>query len=158
KAEDAVRGADTARLAGEVEALRRQAEDLREEAEALDKAREGGDMQRLQLVSALLTRSDGRWLATLLTQREFKGHVYHVSNQTARVAGMTEPGQLKDGLAGVLSLSATEKNDASLLGGAVRQVIKDFKGNSLSAVVMFTDGVTTEGEETLGQAAQAAAD
>ncbi len=109
-------------------------------------------------VCALLSREDGRWLASLLTQREFKVHIYRCSNQTVRVASMTEPGQLKDGLKSVLSLNASKKNDASHLGAAVRQVVKDFRGNGLAAVVMLTDGVTTEGEETLAQASQMAAE
>ena len=110
------------------------------------------------MVCALLTREDGRWLASLLTQREFKVHVYRCSNQTVRVASMTQASQLKDGLKSVLSLSAAPTNDASHLGAALRQVIKDFRGNGLAAVVMLTDGVTTEGEETIAQASQAASD
>src|SRR5262249_49163025 len=39
------------------------------------------------------------------------------------------------------------KNDSSQLGAAVRQALNDFRGSSLAAVVMLTDGVTTEGED-----------
>ena len=75
-----------------------------------------------------------------------------------RVASLTTPGQLPNGLRSVLSLNAAPSNDASNLGAAVRQVVKDFSGGSLAGVVMLTDGVTTEGEETLTDAAQVAAD
>ena len=146
------------RLLAETNTLREQARNLHEEAGALKLAREGGDVERLQLVCALLTRADGHWLATLLTQREFKVHIYRCANQTARVASMTQPSQLPEGIQAVQSLSAVPGNDASHLGAAVRQVIKDFRGSGLAAVVMLTDGVTTEGEETIAQASQAATD
>src|SRR4029079_6608030 len=42
------------------------------------------------------------------------------------------------------------------LGTAVRQVLNDFRGSSLAAIVLLTDGVTTEGED-LGQASHYAA-
>ena len=42
------------------------------------------------------------------------------------------------------------------LGMAVRQVLNDFRGSSLAAVIMLTDGVTTEGED-LGQVSRYAA-
>jgi hypothetical protein len=156
------------RLADDAARLRKEAQELRQEAAALDAAREeaarsdedvkGEKVQRLQLVCALLTREDGRWLASLLTQREFKVHIYRCSNQTVRLASLTEPRQLKDGVKAVLSLNASQSNDASHLGAAVRKVIKDLRANSLAAVVMLTDGVTTEGEETLAHASQAAVD
>jgi hypothetical protein len=41
----------------------------------------------------------------------------------------------------------TAANDSSQLGTAVRQVLNDFRGSSLAAVIMLTDGVTTEGED-----------
>jgi hypothetical protein len=158
EAKSAAESPEKTRLTTDARALREQAKELRVEADALNAAVEGKDVQRLQLVCALLTRQDGRWLAALLTRREFKVHIYHCSNQTARVASMTEPGQLKDGVKSVLALNASPNNDASHLGTALRQVVKDFKGTGLSAVVMLTDGVTTEGEETIAQASQAAAD
>jgi len=37
--------------------------------------------------------------------------------------------------------------ESSQLGGAVRAVLNDFRGGSLGAIVMLTDGVTTEGED-----------
>src|SRR5207253_9952675 len=37
--------------------------------------------------------------------------------------------------------------DSSQLGTAVRQVLNDFRGSSLAAVIMFSDGVTTDGED-----------
>ena len=82
KAGGAASGDERGRLTKDIAALRDQAKELRQEAAALDTVRGGGDMQRLQLVCALMTRDDGRWLATLLSRRDFKVHIYHCSNQT----------------------------------------------------------------------------
>ena len=43
--------------------------------------------------------------------------------------------------------ACTPSGESSQLGTAVRQVLNDFRGSSLAAVVMLTDGVTTEGED-----------
>ena len=51
---------------------------------------------------------------------------------------------------------AVPENDSSQLGTAVRQVLNDFRGSSLAAVVMMTDGVTTEGEDLAGVSKYAA--
>src|SRR5205823_4896306 len=47
--------------------------------------------------------------------------------------------------------------DSTQLGAAVRQVLGEYNAASLAAVVVLTDGVTTEGE-TLDQASEYAKD
>jgi hypothetical protein len=108
---------------------------------------------RLSLAKALVTRPDNDWLANLLTKRKAKVHVYHCSTRAARIADVTETQHLDAADKGVKQLEASPQNDSSQLGTAVRQVINDFRGSSLSAVIMLTDGVTTEGED-LGKAAK----
>jgi uncharacterized membrane protein len=103
--------------------------------------------ERLQLARALVTRSEPDWLTTLLTQRKVRVHVYHCSGRAHRIADVTEPADLRGGLDAINTLLAETKNDSSQLGAAVRQVLNDFRGSSLAAVVMLTDGVTTEGED-----------
>ncbi len=103
--------------------------------------------ERLRLAQALLTRPDGDWLTRLLMQRKAKVHVYRCSTRAARIADVVEGDQVKDALTAINNLKADKENDSSELGTAVRQVINDFRGSSLSAVIMFTDGVTTEGED-----------
>src|SRR5205823_5015715 len=76
-----------------------------------------------------------------------KVHVYHCSTRAARLADVSEGEHLGAAAEAVKKLSAEPQNDSSQLGTAVRQVINDFRGSSLAAVVMLTDGVTTEGED-----------
>ncbi len=103
--------------------------------------------ERLRLAQALVTRPDGDWLTRLLMQRKAKVHVYRCSTRAARIADVVEADQIKDALTSINALKATPENDSSQLGTAVRQVVNDFRGSSLSAVIMLTDGVTTEGED-----------
>src|SRR5262249_37472732 len=102
---------------------------------------------RLTLAQALLTRDNPNWLRSLLTERKVKVHVYHCSNKAHRFSDIAEPQDLKSASQAVRQLRADSKNDSSQLGGAVRQALNDFRGSSLAAVVMLTDGVTTEGED-----------
>src|SRR5262249_21188820 len=81
------------------------------------------------------------------TQRKVKVHVYHCSGRAHRIADVTAPEEIQRALEQVRDLKAEPRNDSSQLGTAVRQVINDFRGSSLAAVVMLTDGVTTEGED-----------
>jgi uncharacterized membrane protein len=120
---------------------------VRAAAEALAKDADLTQMDRLSLAKALVTRPQNDWLANLLNQRRTKIHVYHCSTRAARVADVSEGDQLDPAEKGVKQLDTQPQNDSSQLGTAVRQVINDFRGSSLSAVVMLTDGVTTEGED-----------
>ena len=103
--------------------------------------------ERLTLAQALLTRTEPDWLSTLLLERKVKVHVYHCS--TRPPASPTWPRRTRSKASPRPSsdLRADEKNDSSQLGTAVRQVLNDFRGSSLAAVIMLTDGVTTEGED-----------
>jgi hypothetical protein len=104
---------------------------------------------RLALARALLTRDNPDWLRSLLTERKVKVHVYHCSYKAHRFADIAEVGDIPNAVQAVreLGLQLESKNDASQLGGAVRHALDDFRGSSLAAVVMLTDGVTTEGED-----------
>jgi hypothetical protein len=102
--------------------------------------------ERLDLAQALVTRSEPDWLTALLTQRQVRVHVYHLSDLTRRV-DVTSYADIRKGLAKVNALQAEAKHNSSQLGAAVRQVLNHFRGSSLAAVVMLTDGVTTEGED-----------
>jgi hypothetical protein len=102
---------------------------------------------RLALAQALLTRSEPDWLTSLLGQRKVRIHVYHCSGRAHRFADIHSRQDVGTALDGINALQAEPKNDSSQLGLAVRQVLNDFRGSSLAAVVMLTDGVTTEGED-----------
>jgi hypothetical protein len=103
--------------------------------------------ERLQLAQALVTRSEPDWLTALLTQRQVRVHVYHCSGRAHRFSDVTSPDEVAKAREAVNALKAEPANDSSQLGVAVRQVLNDFRGSSLAAVVMLTDGVTTEGED-----------
>jgi hypothetical protein len=102
---------------------------------------------RLALARALLTRDNPNWLHSLLTDRKVKIHVYRCSNNASCIAKITEADELKKAGQSVRDLELNPKNDASRLGSAVREVLTNFRGSSLAAIVMLTDGVTTEGED-----------
>jgi len=121
---------------------------------------------RLQLAQALLGRDDPDWLQALLKRRKMKVHVYHLDSAgravklldsqdaPAEVTDIAEPRQHGRAVDAILDLDP-EGND-SRLGTAVHQVLDHYRGASLAAVVMMTDGVTTK-EETIGQVADYAA-
>jgi hypothetical protein len=103
--------------------------------------------ERLRLAQALLTRSDTNWLTALLTRRKVRVHVYHCSSRAQRLAEINSLLDVAPAMAAIDGLQADASHDSSQLGAAVRQVLNDFRGSSLAAVVMLTDGVTTEGED-----------
>jgi hypothetical protein len=121
--------------------------DIQAAADALARDANLTQQDRLSLAKALVTRPGDDWLAALLNQRKVKVHVYHCSTRAARMADVAEAEHLKGATEAVGNLSAEPQNDSSQLGTAVRQVINDFRGSSLAAVVMLTDGVTTDGED-----------
>jgi hypothetical protein len=120
---------------------------VRETADRLAKLANLTEADRLHLAQALLTRGDSDWLTTLLTKRKVRLHVYHCSGRAHRLNDVVSHEEISPAIEAIQALSADAKNDSSQLGVAVRQVLNDFRGSSLSAVVMLTDGVTTEGED-----------
>lgn len=127
---------------------------VQQAADKLATLAELSEPQRLRLAQALLAHPSSDWLNELITRRKVKVHVYHCSNRAARLAAVTEPDQ-RD--AAVKAIQALQPDgDTSQLGGAVRQVLTDFRGSSLAAIVMLTDGVTTEGEDLLHASRHAA--
>jgi hypothetical protein len=105
------------------------------------------EAERLRLAQLLLTRSQDDWLTALLKRREVRLHVYHCSARAQRLKDVNSPDDVAAALEAINELNASPENDSSQLGSAVRQVINDFRGSSLAAVIMLTDGVTTEGED-----------
>jgi hypothetical protein len=103
---------------------------------------------RLALAKALVANPKNDWITRLLTQHKVKVHVYHCSGRAHRLSpNVTSADDIEPVLAQVREFRAEPSHDSSQLGTAVRQVINDFRGSSLAAVIMLTDGVTTEGED-----------
>jgi hypothetical protein len=119
---------------------------------------------RLALARLLLTHKDGPWLERLLKEKEVKVHVYAVDAAAPReVAQLSEPGDLAAGTKALRDLvwddrkkGYRELGNESRLGDGVEAVLKTFRGGSLAAVIMLTDGVTTSGDD-LPKAAREAA-
>ncbi len=151
-------------LHGKIEALRARVKELEHE---LDKVNSPSFRPtRLQLVQALVSPDKRDWLAHLIHQRRTKVHIFHLDaagravkltdekGPAGEIANADEPHLLRRAHAAIGDLDATGKD--SRLGTAVRQVLDYYRGSSLSALIMFTDGVTTR-DETLGQVAEYAA-
>ncbi|MBY0527706.1 MAG: VWA domain-containing protein [Gemmataceae bacterium] len=127
---------------------------VKEAAEKLAGMADLSAPQRLQLAQALLTRPETDWLGEFLSRRKMKVHVYHCSSKAARIADMTRAEDRNAAAKAVQDLSA--KGESSQLGSAVREVLERFRGSSLSAIVMMTDGVTTDGEDLVAASRHAA--
>ena len=88
------------------------------------------------------------------TERQMRVHVYRVSGQATRMAELNDPAQCEKLLDELMDVAPA--GESSQLGTGVESVLKTFRGGSLNAIVMFTDGVTTRGED-LPAAARSAA-
>ena len=109
---------------------------------------------RLNLIKAMLARRDGRWLQTLVGQRQMRVHLYRASSTATPMASLDNPDACAELLKDLMDVRPT--GDASLLGSDISTVLKSFRGNSLNAIIMFTDGVSTGGEDWATAAKQAA--
>jgi hypothetical protein len=126
---------------------------VRARAEELAGATNLSEVSRLRLAQMLLTRTDADWLDRLLREKQVKVHLYAVDTQARRLSVVEEEAQSADGRAAIEKLKP--EGDGSHLGEGVEEVLKAFRGSPLAAIIMFTDGVTTDGPE-LSRAARAA--
>lgn len=128
--------------------------EVRRKADELKKAAGLTEAGRLRLAKAILLRKDADWLTRLLTERQVKLHVYSLADQARLVASMDEEGDLAGAKRAVEKLTAD--GGSSRLGDGISAVLKAFRGGSLAAVVAFTDGQVTAGDD-LPQAGREAA-
>jgi uncharacterized membrane protein len=99
------------------------------------------EMSRLNLAKAILTGGDGQFLKQLL--RRHKLRLYRFS-ETAVPLGNSEYRQ-SDELAELLPLIEGLRAEGAQTrpGPAVKKVLDDFRGAPPSAIVMFSDGITS---------------
>jgi hypothetical protein len=109
---------------------------------------------RLKLVQLLLTRGDPDWLTRLARDKRVRVSVYAVDRGTRRVSAVDELTDVPDANREIWKLNPT--GDVSELGDGVEAVLQRYQGRSLAGVVMFTDGVTTNGSDLPGAARKAA--
>ncbi len=120
---------------------------------------QAGRGDRLCLAQTILTRSDPGWLNKLLTDKNVRLHIYGCSGQLHRIADVASTKDLGAALTGIWKLDAqppaaprpgepapAATNDSTRLGAAVHQVLAEYGAVAPAAVIVFTDGVTTEGE------------
>jgi hypothetical protein len=113
--------------------------------------------ERLQLAQILLTSDKPDWLQALLTQHRVKVHVYHCAARASRLVDITDPADENAQTAAAQAIQGLRpEGDSSQLGAGVQQVLGDFRGSALAAIIMLTDGVTTEGEDLVQAGRQAA--
>lgn len=113
-----------------------------------------GSATRLDLARQTLIRREGLFLRSLA--KRFRVQLYRFNREAAAIAADEAEGGVTVGLTGLgeLKPDGTETRPAA----AVRRVLDDLRGTSPSAVVLFTDGVSTAGEaEALSAVAPLAA-
>ncbi len=95
---------------------------------------------RINLAKLLLARDDGEFLRSL--QRHYRLVVYEGATAAQRLPGGVSQivEQLKD-----VQVEG-EGTDATRLGAIVRQVLADLQGTPPAALILITDGITTDGE------------
>jgi len=115
-----------------------------------------GEADRLNLAKALLLSERGKLLADLQQQRKLL--LYSFSTSARRrwePAGSSSgaPVTLSDAQALEQAIRELEPTgEQSRLGDGLKQVLNDLRGTPPAAIILFTDGITTEGE-TLSEAA-----
>jgi len=119
--------------------------EVRKKAEQLRKIGNLSEAHRLQLAQLLLTRKDADWLDRLLTEKQVKVYIYAVDTQTRLIADLYEAEDAERGREALRNLKP--EGDGSHLGDGVEAALKAFRGGSLSAIIMFTDGITTAGDD-----------
>jgi hypothetical protein len=101
----------------------------------------------------LLTRKDADWLDKLLREKQVRVHLFAVDTQARPLGSVNEEADIADGRAAIERLKA--EGEGSHLGDGIDAVLKAFRGSPLAAIIMFTDGVNTAGDD-LPRAARAA--
>ncbi len=128
--------------------------DPKAKAIAADLAKAAGhpEVDRLGLAQGLLARDDGAIFREL--QKKHRVRLYLVSNTARPLAEIDKPADVAPALAKLKQVEAG--GDQSRLGAGVRQVLTELRGVPPTAIVLLTDGQTTDGE-TVAKAAEFAA-
>jgi hypothetical protein len=106
---------------------------------------------RLDLTKGLILKDQARLLREL--EKQHKVRLYKVSTAAQLLAEVDRPADLPKAEAEVRAIEPT--GGQSRLGDGVRHVLTELRGAPPSAIVIFTDGQTTEGE-SLAKAAELA--
>ncbi len=97
---------------------------------------------RLAITKGLILRDKAKLIREL--EKQHKVRLYRVSNAAQVLADIDRPGDLQRAIRLVADLKAN--GDQSRLGDGLRHVLTELRGARPSAIVLFSDGQTTEGE------------
>ena len=126
---------------------------VRAKAAELTLAADVPEAHRLQLAQMLLTGKKTAWLEKLVADKQVKVHLYALDEQARQLATLDEAGSIEVGRKAVAELKPT--GPSSQLGEGLKAVLGAFEGRPPFAVIVLTDGVTTDGEK-LSKAAERA--
>ena len=107
---------------------------------------------RLAITKGLILKDRARLLREL--RGKYRVRLYRVSNSAQPLTEVDRPADIEPAVARIRALEAA--GTQTRLGDGVRQVLTELRGAPPSAIVLFTDGQTTEGEP-LSKAAELAA-
>ena len=107
---------------------------------------------RLDIAKGLILEDQGKLLSELAKQHKVR--IYLVSNATRKLADVDRPQDLEPAIKSVRAIDPLGAQ--SRLGDGVRNVLTELRGAPPSAIILFTDGQTTEGEPLSKAAALAA--
>ncbi len=124
---------------------------VRAKAAELTLAADVPEAHRLQFAQMLLNGKKTAWLNKLVAEKQVKVHLYAIDEQARLLATLDEPDDVDTGRKAIADLKPT--GPTSQLGDGLRAVLGAFEGRPPFAVIVLTDGVTTDGEK-LSKAAE----
>ena len=110
------------------------------------------DVTRIEIAKGLVLKDKARLIQEL--QKQHKVRLYLVSNSARLLAEVDRPAEIMPAADKLRACEAT--GSQSRLGDATRQVLTELRGAPPSAIVLLSDGQTTEGEP-LAKAAELSA-
>lgn len=110
------------------------------------------ETSRLEIAKGLILKDNAAWIQALWKQHKVR--IYLVSNSARLLAEVDGPQDLEQAVGKLRAVKG--QGSQSRLGDGARQVLTELRGVPPSAIVLLTDGQTTEGEP-LTKAAELAA-
>ncbi|MGC8642568.1 MAG: vWA domain-containing protein, partial [Isosphaeraceae bacterium] len=107
---------------------------------------------RLEIAKGLILQDNARLIREL--QKQHRVRIYRVSNAANLLAEVERVGEIRQAVEKLRAVDAI--GSQSRLGDGIRQVLTDLRGSPPSAIVLFSDGQTTEGESLASSAELAA--
>ena len=124
---------------------------VRAKAAELTLAADVPEAHRLQFAQMLLNGKKTAWLNKLVADKQVKVHLYAIDEQARLLATLDRAADLETGRKAVADLKPT--GPSSQLGDGLKAVLGAFEGRPPFAVIVLSDGVTTDGE-SLSKAAE----